>query len=119
MNRKERRQAAVKARREARKERPQMIVAGAGIVAAEVPGHTFEAKSEAKLPAKVQGRHRWIVMVTHVVPEGFAADDLLDAGVPKFLDASTVHYLAIGCWDCEGLLQEVKDRPCPAWDQEE
>ena len=119
MNREERRRQAHKARREARRNPTPVILAGDGMVAAELPGHTFEAKPSASLPPKVPGRHRWIAMVTYVIPEAFAADDLMDERVPKFLDSAHVHYLALGCWDCEGLLQEVKDQPCPAHDEAE
>lgn len=114
MNRQERRRQARKKAKDDQAVRMPVIVAGDGIVATELPGHTFEAKPAKKLAPKVPGRHRWLAHVSYVIPVGFAASDLMDEAVPKFLDSSNLHYLAIGCWDCEGLLQEVGDRPCPA-----
>lgn len=100
-------------RRQARRKTP-VVIAGDGIVATELPGHQFEGRPRADLPVKVPGKHRWIAMVTYVLND-IQARDALDESIPKFLDAENLHYLAIGCWDCEAVLGDIQaDSRCPA-----
>lgn len=95
-----------------------VIIAGDGIVAAELTGHTFEAKPHAELPPKQPGRHRFIATAAYVL----ALDDARGAWDPdrlKFMDSENLLYLAIGCWDCEQVLGPPgtgvqAGSPCPA-----
>lgn len=110
-----RRQRREQARREAKNARRQpVLIVGEGIVAAELPGHQYEARPHADLPTKIPGKHRWIAsgawVLTDAFVEGAADPDLL-----KFLDHENLMNLAIGCWDCEKPLGAIAfDSTCPA-----
>lgn len=92
-----------RAEREARQARQPVIVVGDNMVAGTLPGHTYVAKPHAELPAKVPGRHRWIVTAAWVAPAALI-DDAYDADVLKLLDHENLMELGIGCWDCEAPL---------------
>lgn len=114
----ERRRQARAASKAARNLRvPVTMLAGSNMVGAELPGRTYEAKPGAELDPKVPGVHRWIVTAAWkaspaVVASAFDADSL------KFVDASNLLDLAIGCWDCEQPLSSdgaAVDSVCPAY----
>lgn len=77
-----------------------VIIAGDGIVAAELSGHTFEARPHAQLPQKVTGKHRWIASAAYVLTD-LQAEHAHDEDFPKYLDHESLYYIGIGCWDCE------------------
>jgi hypothetical protein len=90
------------------------VIAGDGIVAATLPGHQYEAKPHADLPAKVPGEHRWIAAGSWVLSSA-DVEHADDADRLKFLDHENLLYLAIGCWDCEQPLGAIEyGSRCPA-----
>lgn len=109
MNRAERRRRE----RTHRKDRQPVVIAGDGIVAAEL-GQRFEARPHATLPDKVPGRHRWIATAAYVLTDS-AVEAAGNPDVLKFLDHENLMSLAIGCWDCEQPLGVIeRDSRCPA-----
>lgn len=108
MNRAERR------RHERTAHKQPIIIAGDGVIAAELSGSRFEAKPHAQLPTKVHGEHRWIATVAYVLtPEAAAAGRSVDT--IKYLDHENLMALSIGCWDCELPLGEIEvDSICSA-----
>lgn len=107
-----RRQQRAAAKR--RGQRQPVVIAGDGIVAAELPGHTYEAIPHADLPAKVAGEHRWIATAAWVLNddqvEGMDDEDRL-----KFMDHENLMALSVGCWDCEQPLGAIERGSwCPA-----
>lgn len=93
-------------RRRARRGQP-VLIAGDGIVAAELPGHRYEAQPHAELPAKRPGEHRWIATGAWVLtPEAVAG--AYDPDKLKFLDHENLMHLSIGCWDCEEPLGTIQ-----------
>jgi hypothetical protein len=94
--------------------RQPVVIAGDGIIAAELPGHRYEAKPHAELPAKVPGQHRWIATAAWVLsPEAVAGAS--DPDVLKYMDHENLMSLALGCWDCEQPLGAIKvGSHCPA-----
>jgi hypothetical protein len=101
-------------RQQRERQKQPVIIAGEGIVAAELPGHTFEAIAHAEMPAKVPGRHRWMALASYVVADDMARD-AMDADTPKFLDHENLFHIGIGCWDCEQPLGAIThDSRCPA-----
>ena len=102
-------------RRQERARRKQpVIIAGDGILAAEIPGHTYEAKPSAQLPDKVPGRHRWIASGAWVMSDAAVAG-AMDPDLLKFLDNENLMHIGIGCWDCEQPLGVIDpDSECPA-----
>lgn len=115
MTRESRQQRRARERREAKAAgRQPVIIAGAGIVAAELPGHTYEARPHAQLPAKVPGKHRWIATGAWVMSEE-AVTGARDPDLLKFLDSENLMNLSLGCWDCERPLGAIEPgSPCPA-----
>ncbi len=95
-------------------DRQPVIIAGDGIVAAELPGHRYEARPHAELPDKQPGEHRWIATAAWVLkPEHVAGAH--DPDVLKFMDHENLMELGIGCWDCEQPLGAIQlDSRCPA-----
>lgn len=113
MNREERRRQAHKQRRADRGKRPVLVV-GDGIIAAEIPGHTYEARRMAKLRPKVPGKHRWMAIGSWVLSDEFAAG-AMDPDLMKYLDNENLFDLSIGCWDCEQPITSVGyGSVCPA-----
>jgi hypothetical protein len=107
MNRAERR------RRGRVHEKEPVLVAGEGIVAAEL-GHRYEARPHAELPEKRPGQHRWIAAGSWVLSND-AVEKAHDPDTMKFLDNENLMTLSIGCWDCEQPLGEIKPGShCPA-----
>ena len=101
-------------RREARaRSKPQVVIAGAGIIAAELD-HRYEARPHAELPTKQPGKHRWIATGAWVLNE-LAVTHAQDPDTRKFLDNENLMDLSIGCWDCEQPLGVITvDSVCPA-----
>lgn len=99
-------------RREARSKIP-VLIAGDGVVAAEL-GDRFEARPAAQLPPKLPGAHRWIATAAYVV----TVADAVNAADPEhvsFLDRENLFSLAIGCWGCEQPLGVIDATSrCPA-----
>ena len=85
--------------RSMREGRIPVVIAGDGIVAAELPGHTYEARPHAELPTKVPGQHRWIATGAWVMSDN-AVSGAMDPDLLKFLDSENLMQLSIGCWDC-------------------
>jgi hypothetical protein len=92
-------------RRRARQGRPVLIV-GDGIAAAELPGHRYEARPHAELPAKIPGHHRWVAVGSWVLTQDAVAS-AQDPDVLKLLDHENLMALSIGCWDCEQPLGAI------------
>lgn len=93
-----------------------VLVAGDGVIAAEITGHQFEAQPAARLRPKVLGRHRFVATVAYVLSEEMAVG-ALDPSTTSYLDNENLMYLAIGCWDCEQVLGPGGVTPgsvCPA-----
>lgn len=115
------RRARERAEAKAAERRPTLI-AGEGVVAATLPGHVYEAKPFAQLPPKVPGQHRFIVSASWIASPALI-DSAFDADLPKLLDHENLQGLAIGCWDCELVLQPddappregatTRSTPCP------
>lgn len=107
------RRAQERADAKASKRQP-VIIAGDGIVAAELPGHQYEAKPHAQLPTKVPGQHRWVAMGSWVLSDN-AVSKAMDADTMKYLDSENLMHLSIGCWDCEQPLGQIQHGShCPA-----
>jgi hypothetical protein len=107
------RRAAERADAKAQRRQP-VIIAGEGIVAAEIPGHRYEAKAHAELPAKQPGVHRWICTAAWVLADADVAG-AFDPDRLKLMDHENLMALTLRCWDCEQPLGaiEVGSR-CPA-----
>lgn len=90
-----------------------VVIAGEGVVAATVPGRTYEARPYAELPKKIPGQHRWIVLASWTVGDELARD-AANPDVAKFLDNENLLSLMLGCWDCEQTSQECYGTPCPS-----
>lgn len=109
MNRAERRRQQ---RAEARN-KPPVLVAGDGVVAAAL-GQSFEARPAAKLRPKVAGQHRWVATGAWVLRDIDAAN-AMDPDIPKLLDNENLMHLSIGCWDCEQPIGVIQPGSvCPA-----
>lgn len=94
--------------------RQPVIIAGDGIIAASLPGETYEARPHAQLPAKVPGKHRWIATGAWVLTDEMVAG-ANDPDLMKHLDHENLMSLALGCWDCERPLGAIAyDSTCPA-----
>lgn len=107
MNRAERR------RRARGHEKTPVLIAGEGIVAADL-GHRYEARPHADLPPKRLGQHRWIASGAWVLSEP-VVEKAHDADTMKFLDNENLMHLGIGCWDCEQPLGVIQPgSTCPA-----
>lgn len=104
MNREERRRQAHKDRRAARKK--PVLVAGDGIIAAAL-GAKYEARPAAQIRAKIMGEHRWVATGAWVLGD-LDVEHASDVDHMKLLDNENLMYLAIGCWDCEKPLGEIK-----------
>lgn len=67
--------------------------------------------SAAELPAKVAGRHRWIVTAGYTVSDQVAhiVETELAGGppIPTLLDHESRFMLACGCYDCEAALGDI------------
>lgn len=106
-------------RRQARiRERPPVLIAGDGIVAASL-GQSFEARPSADLPDKVTGKHRWVATGAWVLRD-IDAEKAHDPDTMKFLDNENLMNLSIGCWDCERPLGDqpgciTYDSSCPVY----
>lgn len=103
-------------RRQARRRTP-VIIAGANIVAGELPGHTYEARPRAELGPKIPGEHRWIAAASWRVSVELV-EAATDADRLKYLDSENLLHLSLGCWDCEKPLGEIQPgSKCPAGDE--
>jgi len=95
------------ASRRRRPPRQPVVIAGAGIVAAELPGHKYEARPHAELPPKQPGRHRWIAAGAWVLSDEMV-EKAGDKDTMKYLDHENLMGLSIGCWDCEQPLGQAR-----------
>lgn len=104
---------------------PRVVLVGDGIVASPTD-YTFDsASSTGKLPPKVEGQHRWIATAGFTLTDAMAAE-VDNSPAPRsgwlgrrhrpglapdaafVLDHKRLFHLAIGCWDCEQELGQVK-----------
>ena len=107
MNRHERR------RQERAAKKTPVLIAGEGIVAAEL-GHRYEATGHSELRPKEPGCHRWVATGSWVLSDAMV-EKAHDPDTMKFLDNENLMYLGIGCWDCEQPLGAIKPGShCPA-----
>lgn len=95
-----RRERELAKRQGQRGDRPTVVIAGAGILASELPGHTYEAKPHAELAPKIPGKHRFVAMGSWVL-NSVDVEHAHDVDMLKFLDSENLMHLSIGCWDCE------------------
>lgn len=70
-------------------------------------GIYVEAKPMAKLPPKIEGKHRWIATGAWILSDEHIAN-AFDADADKYLDHENMMHIGFGCWDCE---QPLGDRP--------
>ena len=86
---------------------PETRVAATGV------GHHFRTPEKvADIPAKVDGRHRWILSSAYNVTDEEAHE--AHEGVSKVLmGPEKLISFGIGCWDCERAYGECVAEPCP------
>ncbi len=103
MNRQQRR----KAERSRRYVDPETMVAASGT------GHHFRTpEGVADIPAKVPGRHRWILSTAYTVTDQEAHE--AHEGVSKVLmGPERLIGFGVGCWDCCRAYRQCVAEPCP------
>jgi len=105
---------ANRAQRRRTGDRQPVVIAGDGIIAAELEGSRYEARPHAELPTKQPGEHRWIATGAWVLTPRMV-EKANDPDTMKFLDHENLMNLSIGCWDCERPLGSIKvGSRCPA-----
>lgn len=73
-----------------------------------------------KLPEKIPGKHRWIVMIVHVLTDQQGRDLIagkIADGTAEQITWDHENRLGVngpGCIDCEAPMHAVADQPCPA-----
>lgn len=77
----------------------------------------YEAPSPSlgQLPAKIPGRHRWIVTCAWYLTDNEAAD-AFKPDEQVHLDHENRLMMMVGCWDCEQPHGDAAAR-CPAGDE--
>lgn len=78
------------------------VYVGDSVAAAPIAGATFEATGRRELEDKQPGVHRWIVTAAWVVTDVEALQRSDDG--PFIMDNENLHYLGVGCYDCEAPL---------------
>lgn len=102
-------------RRQARHRQP-VVIAGDGIVARALAGAPHYRATRHELPPKRPGEHRWIALAMWSITADQAAH-ADDVDRTHLLDHENLLSLAIGCYDCEAPLGEIRPgSPCPAED---
>ncbi len=81
-----------------------------GVVATST-SHSFSPTAMLDLPAKVPGRHRWILSTAYTVTDEEART--ADEGVRQVLMGThNIVSYGIGCWDCEKVYSVAVTEAC-------
>jgi predicted RNA-binding protein YlxR (DUF448 family) len=83
------------------------------MTAATATGHQFRIPELiADPPAKVQGRHRWILSSAYNVTEA-EAHQAHEGASTVLMGPEKLISFGVGCWDCEQTYKDAVAEPCP------